>query len=54
MQKPVSNESAIPGTNDEGTPTEDEVKRDPDEPAEMKRKHVERQGEKPLGPEDRQ
>ena len=54
MQQPVSNESAIPGDKDEGTPTEDEVKRDPDEPAEKKRKHVEKQGDKPLGPEDHQ
>lgn len=54
VQEPVSIESAIPGTNDEGTPTEEEVKRDPNEPAEKKRKHVEKQGDKPLGPEDHQ
>ncbi len=54
MQQPVSDQSAIPGEKDEGTPTENEVKRDPSEPAESKRKHVEKQGDKPLGPEDHQ
>ena len=54
VQQPVSDQSAIPGEKDEGTPTEDEVKRDPSEPAESKRKHVEKQGDKPLGPEDHQ
>lgn len=52
MQQPVSGRSAIPGEKDEGTPTEEAVKRHPDEPAERKRESVEKQGEKPLGPED--
>ena len=54
VQTPVSNRSAIPGDQDEGTPTGDEMKRDPKEPAESKRKAVEKQGEKPLGIEDHQ
>ncbi len=54
VQQPVSDRSAIPGHQDEGTPTEDAVKRDPKEPAEEKRKSVESQAEKPLGPEDHQ
>lgn len=54
VQQPVSDRSAIPGDKDEGTPTEDAVKRDPKEPAADKRKSVESQGEKPLGPEDHQ
>lgn len=54
VQQPVSNRSAIPGEKDEGTPTEDAMKRSPEEPAEKKRESVERQGEKPLGPEDEQ
>ena len=52
--EPVSNESKIPGEQDEGTPSHDEVKRDPNEPAEKKRAHVESQGKKPMGPEDHQ
>lgn len=54
MAQPVSDRSAIPGEKDETTPTEEEMKRDPKEPAESKRAHVEKQGEKPLGPEDHQ
>ena len=54
LQKPVSDESKIPGEQDEGTPSHDEIKRDPNEPAEMKRAHVENQGNKPMGPEDHQ
>lgn len=54
LAQPVSNRSAIPGNQDEGTPTEDAVKRSPEEPAEEKRKSVEKQGEKPLGVEDEQ
>lgn len=54
VQQPVSDRSAIPGNKDEGTPTEDAVERDPKEPAADKRKSVESQGEKPLGPEDHQ
>jgi len=50
----VSNQSKIPGEQDESTPSHDEVKRDPSEPAKEKRKHVERQGEKPLGEENKQ
>jgi hypothetical protein len=38
VQQPVSDRSAIPGNKDEGTPTEDKMKRDPSEPAEEKRK----------------
>ena len=54
VAQPVSNRSAIPGEKDESTPTEEEMKRDPKEPAESKRANVEKQGEKPLGPEDHQ
>ena len=54
LAQPVSNRSAIPGEKDEGTPTEEQVKRDPKEPAESKRANVEKQGKKPLGPEDHQ
>ncbi|KAL6717530.1 hypothetical protein ACLMJK_005445 [Lecanora helva] len=54
LAEPVSGRSTIPGDKDEGTPTEDAMKRDPNEPAEKKRKSVEKQGEKPLGPEDHQ
>ncbi|KAL8931356.1 MAG: hypothetical protein Q9211_007023, partial [Gyalolechia sp. 1 TL-2023] len=54
IQQPVSNRSSIPGDQDEGTDSHDKVKRDPNEPAEEKRKSVESQGNKPLGPEDHQ
>lgn len=54
MAEPVSDRSAIPGEKDEGTPTEDAVKRPPEEFAEKKRESVEKQGEKPLGPDDGQ
>lgn len=54
MQQPVSNRSAIPGEKDEGTPTEDAMRGSPEEPAGKKRESVEKQGEKPLGPEDGQ
>lgn len=37
--QPVSNESKIPGEQDEGTPSHDEVKRDPNKPA-VRRKSV--------------
>ena len=50
----MSDRSAISGDKDEGTPTEDAVKRDPQEPAGKKRESVEKQGEKPLGVEDQQ
>ena len=53
-QTPVTNQSAIPGEQDEGTPSHDKVKRDPAEPADKKRAHVESQGNKPLGAEDHQ
>lgn len=53
-QKPVGDQSKIPGAQDEGTPSHDEVKRDPNEPADEKRAHVESQGNKPMGPEDYQ
>ncbi|KAL8721020.1 MAG: hypothetical protein Q9225_002225 [Loekoesia sp. 1 TL-2023] len=54
VQQPVSNRSSIPGDQDEGTDSHEHVKRDPNEPAEKKRKSVESQGNKPLGPEDHQ
>lgn len=54
LQQPVSDRSSIPGDQDEGTPSHDKVKQDPNKPAEQKRKSVESQGEKPLGPEDHQ
>ena len=54
VQTPVSNRSSIPGDQDEGTPSHDNVKQDPNKPAEEKRKNVESQGQKPLGPEDHQ
>ncbi|KAL8683592.1 MAG: hypothetical protein Q9186_000504 [Xanthomendoza sp. 1 TL-2023] len=54
VQTPVSNRSKIPGDQDEGTESHDKVKRDPSEPAEVKRKSVESQANKPLGPEDHQ
>ncbi|KAL8937044.1 MAG: hypothetical protein Q9216_004622, partial [Gyalolechia sp. 2 TL-2023] len=54
VQQPVSNRSSIPGDQDEGTESHEKVKRDPNEPAEEKRKSVESQGNKPLGPEDHQ
>ncbi|KAL8903575.1 MAG: hypothetical protein Q9207_003826 [Kuettlingeria erythrocarpa] len=54
VQQPVSDRSSIPGDQDEGTPSHDQVKQDPNKPAEQKRKSVESQGEKPLGPEDHQ
>ncbi|KAL8777321.1 MAG: hypothetical protein Q9203_002497 [Teloschistes exilis] len=54
LQTPVSDRSSIPGDQDEGTASHDKVKRDPNEPAEEKRKSVESQGKKPLGPEDHQ
>ncbi|KAI4123196.1 MAG: hypothetical protein LQ338_005392 [Usnochroma carphineum] len=54
LQQPVSDRSSIPGDQDEGTPSHDKVKQDPNKPAGEKRKNVESQGEKPLGPEDHQ
>ncbi|KAI4182656.1 MAG: hypothetical protein L6R41_005840 [Letrouitia leprolyta] len=54
VQQPVSNRSKIPGDQDEGTDSHDNVKQDPSKPAEEKRKSVEGQGNKPLGPEDHQ
>jgi len=54
VQTPVSDQSSIPGNQDEGTPSHDQVKRDPSESAEKKRAHVESQANKPLGPEDHQ
>lgn len=54
VQQPVSNRSSIPGDQDESTDSHEQVKRDPNEPAEEKRKSVESQGNKPLGPEDHQ
>ncbi|KAL8971132.1 MAG: hypothetical protein Q9183_001201 [Haloplaca sp. 2 TL-2023] len=54
VQTPVSNQSKIPGDQDEGTGSHDAVKQDPSKPAEEKRKSVESQGKKPLGPEDHQ
>ncbi|KAL8725377.1 MAG: hypothetical protein Q9166_007393 [cf. Caloplaca sp. 2 TL-2023] len=54
VQQPVSNRSSIPGDQDEGTSSHEKVKQDPDKPAEEKRKSVESQGKKPLGPEDHQ
>ena len=54
VQQPVSDRSSIPGDQDEGTPSHDNVKQDPNKPAEEKKKNVESQGNKPLGPEDHQ
>ncbi|KAL8834623.1 MAG: hypothetical protein Q9170_003671 [Blastenia crenularia] len=54
VQQPVSDRSSIPGDQDEGTGSHEKVKRDPNEPAEEKRKSVESQGNNPLGPEDHQ
>ncbi|KAI4192906.1 MAG: hypothetical protein LQ346_004086 [Caloplaca aetnensis] len=54
VQQPVSDRSSIPGDQDEGTPSHEQVKQNPNKPAEQKRKSVESQGEKPLGPEDHQ
>ncbi|KAL8896762.1 MAG: hypothetical protein Q9192_002923 [Flavoplaca navasiana] len=54
VQQPVSDRSRIPGDQDEGTPSHDNVKQDPNKPAEEKKKNVESQGNKPLGPEDHQ
>ncbi|KAL9001269.1 MAG: hypothetical protein Q9169_000160 [Polycauliona sp. 2 TL-2023] len=54
VQQPVSDRSSIAGDQDEGTPSHDNVKQDPNKPAEEKRKNVESQGNKPLGPEDHQ
>ncbi|KAI4205023.1 MAG: hypothetical protein LQ350_000650 [Teloschistes chrysophthalmus] len=54
VQTPVSDRSSIPGDQDEGTASHDKVKQDPNKPAEEKRKSVESQGKKPLGPEDHQ
>ncbi|KAL9019163.1 MAG: hypothetical protein Q9185_003544 [Variospora sp. 1 TL-2023] len=51
LQQPVSERSSIPGEQDEGTPSHDNVKQDPAKPAEEKRRSVERQGERPLGAE---
>ncbi|KAI4274097.1 MAG: hypothetical protein LQ337_004179 [Flavoplaca oasis] len=54
VQQPVSDRSSIPGDQDEGTPSHDNVKQDPNKPAEEKKRNVESQGNKPLGPEDHQ
>ena len=54
VQTPVSDRSKIPGDQDEGTGSHEAVKQDPSKPAEEKRKSVESQGKKPLGPEDHQ
>ncbi|KAL8869377.1 MAG: hypothetical protein Q9174_004315 [Haloplaca sp. 1 TL-2023] len=54
VQTPVSDRSKIPGDQDEGTGSQEAVKQDPSKPAEEKRKSVESQGKKPLGPEDHQ
>ncbi|KAL8911555.1 MAG: hypothetical protein Q9171_003269 [Xanthocarpia ochracea] len=54
VQQPVSDRSSIPGNQDEGTPSHDHVKQDPNKPAEEKKKNVESQANKPLGPEDHQ
>ncbi|KAL8765879.1 MAG: hypothetical protein Q9209_007180 [Squamulea sp. 1 TL-2023] len=54
VQTPVSDRSSIPGDQDEGTPSHDNVQQDPNKPAEEKKKNVENQGNKPLGPEDHQ
>ncbi len=54
VQQPVSDRSSIPGDQDEGTASHDNVKQDPNKPAEEKKQNVESQGNKPLGPEDHQ
>ncbi|KAL8874083.1 MAG: hypothetical protein Q9198_006934, partial [Flavoplaca austrocitrina] len=54
VQQPVSDRSSIPGDQDEGTPSHDNVKQDPNKPDEEKKRNVESQGNKPLGPEDHQ
>ncbi len=54
VQQPVSDRSSIPGNQDEGTPSHDHVKQDPNKPAEEKKKNVESQANNPLGAEDRQ
>ncbi|KAL8797624.1 MAG: hypothetical protein Q9182_007174 [Xanthomendoza sp. 2 TL-2023] len=54
VQTPVSDRSKIPGDQDEGTESHEQVKRDPKEPDEVKRERVESQGKKPLGVEDRE
>ncbi|KAL8850779.1 MAG: hypothetical protein Q9221_004277 [Calogaya cf. arnoldii] len=54
VQQPVSDRSSIAGDQDEGTPSHDHVKQDPNKPAEEKKRNVESQGNKPLGPEDHQ
>ncbi|KAL8949263.1 MAG: hypothetical protein Q9222_004619 [Ikaeria aurantiellina] len=54
LQTPVTNRSKIPGDQDEGTASHENVKNDPSKPAEEKRRNVESQGKKPLGPEDHQ
>lgn len=54
VQQPVSDRSSIPGDQDEGTPSHDNVKQNPNKPAEEKKQNVESQRNKPLGPEDHQ
>jgi hypothetical protein len=39
---------------EEQTPTDAQIKNDPNKPAEVKRENVEKAGQKPLGPEDHQ
>ncbi|KAF2096230.1 hypothetical protein NA57DRAFT_59286 [Rhizodiscina lignyota] len=53
-QTPVSNpsQSSI-GQQEEPQPSQENVKRDPNEPAESKRQAVESEGQKPLDPADK-
>ena len=39
---------------EENTDTDANIKNDPNKPASEKRRNVEKQGEKPMGPEDHQ
>lgn len=58
-QSPISssNKGALGSETHEGeeqTPTDAQIKNDPNKPTEVKRKNVENAGKKPLGPEDHQ
>ena len=54
VQTPVSNpKGAAVGQQDDDTDTQQNIKNDPNEPAEQKRAKVEQQGQKPLDAADK-
>ncbi|KAI9707861.1 MAG: hypothetical protein M1820_004467 [Bogoriella megaspora] len=51
VQRPITNPQEVSmGAQEEPQPSQDRMKNDPSEPAEVKRKRVEEEGKKPLDP----